>query len=273
MPVIGINVILLLLFLFISFYLFFPYIENFFIFHPTSSFDSTPSDLHLDYEDIYFKTEDKINLHGWFFPLKGNRPVILFCHGNGGNISHRLENIKLLLEKGFQVFIFDYRGYGKSAGKPSEKGLYIDGSAAYNFLVKHKHIPADKIISFGRSLGGSIAIEISLKKDVRCLIIESAFTSTKDMAKTMFLFKAFSFLLPAHFNNLEKITQITVPKLIIHGQNDNIVPFFMGQKLYHASKSPKYFYRIKEAGHNDTYIAGGRAYFKKLAAFVENLKI
>ena len=273
MPIIGINAILLILFLFISFYLFFPYIENFFVFYPTSSFDATPTDLRLNYKDVYFETEDKIRLHGWFFPLKGKHPVILFCHGNAGNISHRLENIKLLLEQGLQVFIFDYRGYGKSAGRPSEKGLYIDGLAAYDFLLKHKHIAPDKIVSFGRSLGASVAIEISLRKDVRCLIIESAFTSTKDMAKTMFLFHAFSFLLPPHFNNLEKITQITIPKLIIHGESDEIVPFSMGQKLYHASKSPKYFYRIKGAGHNDTYIVGEKLYFENLTAFVKNLRI
>lgn len=273
MPIIGINIILLILFLLISFYLFFPYIENFFVFYPTSSFDSTPANLRLNYEDVYFETEDKIRLHGWFFPLEGKHPVILFCHGNAGNISHRLENIKLLLEQGLQVFIFDYSGYGKSAGKPSEKGLYMDGLAAYDFLVKYKHIPPDKIVSFGRSLGASAAIEISLRRDVRCLIIESAFTSTKDMAKTMFLFHAFSFLLPAHFNNLEKITQINVPKLIIHGENDEIVPFSMGQKLYNTAKFPKYFYRIKGAGHNDTYIVGEKAYFENLTAFVKNLTV
>jgi len=270
MPIIGINAILLIFFLLISFYLLFPYVENFFVFYPTSSFNSKPTDFRLNYEDVYFETEDKIKLHGWFFPLEGKYPVILFCHGNAGNISHRLENIKLLLEQNLQVFIFDYRGYGQSAGRPSEKGLYEDGSAAYDYLVKHKHIPPDKIVLFGRSLGASVAIEISLRKDVRCLIIESAFTSIKDMAKTIFLFRVFSFLLPPHFNNLEKITQIIVPKLIIHGENDEIVPFSMGQKLYNTSKSPKFFYSIKGAGHNNTYIVGDKAYFENLKTFVKN---
>ncbi len=273
MPFSVINAILLILLLLVSLYFFSPYIESFFIFYPTSSFDSVPTDFRLKYEDVYFETKDEITLHGWFFPLEGKYPVILFCHGNAGNISHRLENIKLLLDQKLQVFIFDYRGYGKSAGRPSEKGLYMDGLAAYDFLVKQKKIPPYKIVSFGRSLGASLAIEISLMREVRALIIESAFTSTKEMAKTMFLFHAFSFLLPPHFNNIEKITQITVPKLIIHGENDEIVPFSMGQKLYQTSKSPKYFYRIKGAGHNDTYIIGEKEYFENLAAFVKNLKI
>jgi hypothetical protein len=174
------------------------------------------------------------------------------------------------LDQNLQVFIFDYRGYGKSNGRPSEVGLYRDGLAAYDFLVNIKHIPSERIVLFGRSLGASPAIEISLKRNVRSIIIESAFTSTKEMAKTMFLFKIFSFLLPPNYNNLEKISQVTVPKLIIHGENDKIVPFPMGQKLFEAAPQPKYFFPIRTAGHNDTYLFGGGAYFETLATFAKN---
>ena len=109
--------------------------ENFFIFYPQAEWDAIPSDLRLNHEDIYFNTEDGKKLHGWLFPTKGPSPVLLFCHGNAGNISHRLDNVRLLLDHGFQVFIFDYRGYGRSAGRPSELGVYRDGLAAYDFLV------------------------------------------------------------------------------------------------------------------------------------------
>ncbi|MBW1704000.1 MAG: alpha/beta hydrolase [Deltaproteobacteria bacterium] len=273
MPISGIHLILLILVFIVISCVFFPQIENFFIFYPDKELEFHPADWHLTFEDVYFEAEDKTRLHGWFFPQKGNAPVILFCHGNAGNICHRLENVKLLLDQKFQVFIFDYRGYGQSKGRPSEKGIYRDGLAAYDFLVNRKHIPQDRIVLFGRSLGAAVSIEIALKRKVRSLIIESAFTSTKGMARTMPLFMPFSFFLPPHYNNLEKITGINVPKLIIHGEEDEIVPFSMGQKLYHAARSPKSFYPLKNAGHNDTYVLGGKNYFDTLAVFVRDSKI
>jgi len=212
-------------------------------------------------------------LHGWFFPLPGKEPTILFCHGNAGNISHRIENVKLLLDYGLQVFIYDYRGYGRSKGRPSEAGLYQDGLAAYDYLIEHKRILPDRIIPFGRSLGAAVAMEIATKRDVRTLIIESAFTSTKDMAKSMFLFQLLSPFLPPHYNNLRKIKGITVPKLIIHGDTDEIIPFSMGQRLYRAANVPKYFFPIRGAGHNDTYFVGGKRYFQIFSDFAKTSRI
>jgi fermentation-respiration switch protein FrsA (DUF1100 family) len=177
------------------------------------------------------------------------------------------------LEQQLQVFIFDYRGYGKSGGRPSEMGLYQDGLAAYEFIVNRKGISPHKIVPFGRSLGASVAIEISLRREVKSLILESAFTSTKEMAKTMFLFGLFSPLLPSHFNNLKKITRVNVPKLIIHGEDDEIVPFKMGEQLHNTAQPPKYFFPIKGAGHNDTYVVGGNKYFEILSAFVKNSNV
>jgi hypothetical protein len=273
MPIKWPYLVFLILFTGSAFYLFYPKIENFFIFFPVSSFNLTPKDLYLKYKDVYFTTKDGKRLHGWFFPLKGEFPVIMFCHGNAGNISHRLDNIRLLLENKLQVFIFDYRGYGKSSGKPSEKGLYLDGLAAYDYLVQEEHFPPDHIILFGRSLGASIAIDVSLKRDARSIIIEGAFTSTKDMAKTLLLFNLLSPLLPAHYDNLKKVAHVNLPKLIIHSEDDEIVPFSMGQKLFDASKAPRYFFRLKGAGHNDTYVVGGEEYFQTIVSFARDSKI
>jgi len=250
------------------FYLFYPRVENFFVFFPDASLDLTPEALHLTHKEVYFDSGDGKRLYGWFFPQKVDSPVILFFHGNAGNISHRLHNIRLLLEKGLQVFIFDYRGYGMSDGRPSEKGIYMDGLAAYDYLVEKEHFPPDKIALFGRSLGAAVAIEVALSRDVRGIIIESGFTSTKEMAKSMLLFNLFSYFLPANYNNLEKIGRISVPKLIIHGDEDNLVPFSMGEKLFAASKGPKYFYALRGAGHNDTYVVGGAEYLSRIAKFV-----
>ena len=267
MPIKGIYLICLIFLMGASFYLFYPKMENFFVFFPETSFDRTPNELNLDYKEVYFHTEDGKRIHGWFFPLKKEFPVILFCHGNAGNISHRLDNIRLLLDQRLQVFIFDYRGYGKSSGRPSEKGLYLDGLAAYDYLIKREHIPSTNIIPFGRSLGAIVAIEISLKRRVKSIIIESAFTSIREMARTIALFYPFSFFLPAHYNNLEKIGHVTIPKLIIHGKDDEIASFSMGEKLFEAAKAPRYFFPVKDAGHNDTFVVGGRKYFECIAAF------
>lgn len=273
MPINGIWLILLVFLLAASFYFFYPKIENFFIFYPDRSIETVPTNWGLNYEDVSFEAGDGTRLHGWFFPLPGKRPTILFCHGNAGNISHRLENVKLLLDYGLQVFIYDYRGYGRSGGRPSEAGLYQDGLAAYDYLVEHKKILPNRIIPFGRSLGAAVAMEIATKRDVRSLIIESAFTSTKDMAKSMFLFQLLSPFLPSHYNNLRKIKGITVPKLIIHGETDEIVPFSMGQRLYRAANAPKYFFPINGAGHNDTYFVGGKRYFQIFSGFAKNSRI
>ena len=159
MPIKWQYLISLIVIMGIAFYVFYPNVENFFIFFPQRAFDFTPDGLQLKHEEVYFHTEDGKRLHGWFFPLDGAFPVILFCHGNAGNISHRLFNVELLLKHGLQVFIFDYRGYGKSSGRPSEKGLYKDGLAAYDYLINERHILPEQIIMFGRSLGAAVAIE------------------------------------------------------------------------------------------------------------------
>ena len=250
---------------------FYSNIENFFVFHPQTDFDMTPDQTGLKYESINFQANDGTKLHGWFFPLREKSPVILFCHGNAGNISHRLGNIQKLLSYGFQVFIYDYRGFGKSKGSPSRKGLYLDGLAAYDFLVKKRGISPDRIILFGRSLGAAVATEIAVQREANRLILESAFTSTKAMAQTMPLFVLLSPFLPAHYNNLEKINHITTPKLIIHGNRDEIIPFSMGERLFEAGGEPKAFYAIEGAGHNDTWVIGGKKYFERITAFCESI--
>ncbi len=250
------------------FILFYAQIENFFVFHPQADFDVTPEPMHLTYESVNFTSGDGTKLHGWYFPPPGASPVILFCHGNAGNISHRLENIRELLSLGFGVFIFDYRGYGKSGGRPSREGLYADGLAAYDYLVKNRGISPKRIVLFGRSLGAAVAMEIAAKKEVGRVILESAFTSTKGLARTMPLFALLSPFLPAHYNNLEKIKGVTVPKLIIHGNRDEIIPFHMGRELFEAAPEPKSFYTVEGAGHNDTWVIGGGKYFDVIETFI-----
>ncbi len=262
-----------ILFIIIFFIMFYARVENFFIFFPQTAHDFHPKDMDLNYRDVYFNSEDGTGLHGWFFPLKGGRPIILFCHGNAGNISHRLDNIMRLLEKKIQVFIFDYRGYGESSGSPTEKGIYMDGRAAYDYLVRDEHFIPREIVLFGRSLGAAVAIDVALRREVRSIIIESAFSSTRDMAKTMFPLGFLSSIIPNNYNNLEKIRRLNIPKLIIHGEEDEIVPFNMGMSLFEASGEPRYFFPIKGAGHNDTYLLGGERYFQNITSFIMDSRI
>jgi hypothetical protein len=259
--------LVLVLFFGIVSFMFYSRIENFYVFYPQRALDYTPISYGLNYKDVFFESKDGKRLHGWYFPSPQNGPAILFCHGNAGNISHRLENIAGLLRRGLGVFIFDYRGYGKSDGRPSEKGIYLDGLAAYDYLVHRESIPSDRIVLFGRSLGGAVAIEVALERKVKALIIECAFTSLKDMARSMLLFKPFAGLMPAHYNNAAKIPEVGVPVLVFHGTEDEIVPFSMGKGLFDLAREPKVFYPIQGAGHNDTFVVGGNAYYERLARF------
>jgi uncharacterized protein len=272
-PVKWVYVIVLILVLIGGHYFFYPKVESFFIFFPSRLFDLTPEALRLEYKEVYFTTEDGKRLHGWWFPVDGDNPAVIHFHGNAGNISHRLDLVSQLLKNKLQVFLVDYRGFGKSEGRPSEEGLYMDGVAAYDHLVRKEGILPRNIVLHGHSIGAAVAVEVALRRQVRSVILESAFTSTRDMAKTMPLFRILSPLFPANYDNLQKIGRLHVPKLIIHGEVDEIVPFSMGERLFNAAKEPKYPFRVESAGHNNTYVVGGERYFHVFAAFAKDSKI
>jgi uncharacterized protein len=263
----------LIAFFWIAACLAYPRLENYLVFFPVSRMSAGPKDLHLSHQDVSFSAQDGTRLHGWLFPLPGEAPVVVYFHGNAENISHCLDFAQTLLAQGIEVFLVDYRGYGKSEGTPSEQGIYLDGDAAYRYLAEEKKYAPERIVLFGRSLGGAVAIEVSLRRRVRAVIIESAFTSTRDMAKTMFPFCLFFPLLPVHYDSIGKIAAVSVPKLFIHSENDEIVPFAMGRALFEAAPQPKYFFPLKGAGHNDTSLVGGEKYFRAIADFVRDLRL
>ncbi len=242
-----------------------------FIFYPDSYFIGDPADWGLPFEDVYFPTTDGVMLHGWFVP--GQKEItLLWCHGNAGNISYRLDNLKLLHNRlSLNIFIFDYRGYGRSQGKPSEEGTYRDAQAALAYLRTRQDIDQDVIIFFGRSLGAAIAVDLASKHQCLGLILESPFTSLAGMVSQAFPSLPPN-MLPIKYDSLAKIKRITVPLLILHGDCDEVVPFESGRELYEAANEPKEFYTIEQAGHNDTYIVGGEGYMAALQGFIANLK-
>lgn len=228
-------------------------------------------------EDCFITTSDEVTLHGWFARLTPENLeklpyTLLFFHGNAGNITHRLENVALLIRGGLQVFMFDYRGYGRSQGHPSEQGLYRDGLAAYDYLLSREDVDAEKIILFGRSLGGAVAVEIATQRPCDKLILESTFTSVKDMAHILFGNVPVEMLAQSRFDSLAKIVTLRMPLLMIHGAEDEVVPFALGQRLFAAANEPKAWYVLDGAGHNDTYVIGGQEYFTRLVRFIQTAR-
>lgn len=244
-------------------------LENRLIFFPDKRIEATPRDWGLAYEEISFKTQDGLSLHGWWIPGTGSPLTILWFHGNGGNISYRLDNIKRRHDLlGTNIFIFDYRGYGRSEGRASEEGTYIDGDAAIAYLRSRADVDPARIVFLGESLGSAVAVEMATRHTCAALILEAPFLSIPEMAKVSFPFLPIGSLLQTRYDTLSKIGQVGVPLLIAHGENDEIVPFRHGQRLFEAASEPKELYVIKRARHNDLYLIGGQAYLETLDRFL-----
>jgi len=246
--------------------------EESFIFFPEARIDQTPRDVGLAFDDVYFTTSDGIRLNGWFVPSPGARLTLLWSHGNAGNISHRVENIKLLHEKvKINVFIFDYRGYGRSEGKVSEEGTYRDATAALRYLRSRNDIDPKRIVFFGRSLGAAVAADLAAREECLALILETPFVSIREMAKAAFPFLPIGPLLRTRYDIVEKIEKVHVPVLVLHGDRDEVVPYEQGKRVFEAAREPKEFYAIRGAHHNDTFLAGGENYFAALRSFIERV--
>jgi len=242
---------------------------NHFIYYPERHWIATPADLGLNAGDIFLMPEPGVQLHAWFFAHPEPLATLLFCHGNAGNVSHRLENVAHLLRTGFQVLLFDYRGYGHSSGQPSEQGLYRDAATAWAHLVERADTVGAPRLIFGRSLGGAVAVDLATRAEADGLIIESTFTSVRALTRLVFPLPLPA--LPVKYDSLSKIGRIEMSLLVIHGEQDELVPFAEGRALFEAALEPKSWYPIPAAGHNDTYLVGGKAYFRRLATFASDL--
>jgi uncharacterized protein len=245
------------------------YLERKSIYFPVKEITNTPRNVGLGYQEVYFYTSDQNKIHGWFIPRQGAQFTILFSHGNAGNIGHRLDKVLMLHDLGFNIFIYDYRGYGKSRGFPSEKGFYRDIRAAYNYLLEKKDISYNDIVLYGESIGGAVSVELASRMPVRALITENVFTSIKDMAEITFPLIPY-FIFSSRFNSLEKIQNIACAKLIIHSFDDEIVPFEQGKSLFDAAASPKVFLRLR-GGHNTAFWDSVKEYKQGIMSFMESL--
>ncbi|MBU2044030.1 MAG: alpha/beta hydrolase [Candidatus Omnitrophica bacterium] len=245
------------------------YLESSNIFFPSKKIEYSPSSISLSFQDLYIQTEDNLKINGWFIPNPEAKYTLLFLHGNAGNIADRLDKLKLLYQVPVNIFIVDYRGYGRSQGKPSEIGLYLDAQAAYRYLVNSENIQPENIIVYGESLGGAVAMDLASAVKVKALISEGAFSSIRDMARVIYPWMP-TFLLSVKFDSLAKINKIEEPKLFIHSRDDEVVPFNLGQKLYNAAREPKKFYQLS-GGHNDAFLEVPEEYLAVIEQFINRL--
>ena len=219
---------------------------------PGRDIEVTPGTIGLDYEDITLGTADGERLHGWFVPHPSARATLLFAHGNAGNISHRLESIRLFHDLGLAVLIFDYRGYGLSSGTTTEQGTYRDADAVWHYLVDERGIPPGAVVLFGRSLGAAVIADLAARTHPGAVILESAFTSVPDMAARLYPWLPVRWLASYRYDNAGKIREITAPVQLIHSRDDEIIPFSQGERLYAAANEPKRFLEL-HGGHNDGF--------------------
>lgn len=238
-----------------------------FIYHPDRDMKGRPADQGLRYEPVDLETQDRVTLSGWWIPACKQRGVVLFCHGNAGNVSHRLDSLLIFNRLGLSTFIFDYRGYGKSGGRPSEQGTYLDAEAAWHYLVQTQKIPPEYIIIFGRSLGGSIAAWLAQDHLPQMLILESSFTSLRDMVKDRFPWFPARLVANYQYDTRQYLQKTRCPVLIIHSRDDELIPFRQGQELYEAAKGPKEFLEIS-GSHNRGFMHSLTLYESALDTFI-----
>lgn len=235
------------------------------LYYPLRTIEATPEDIGLYYEDMVVSTSDGVDINFWYIPADHPRATIIFCHGNGGNIGHRLEKIQILHDLNLSVLIFDYRGYGSSGGRPSEEGLYRDAAAVAGYLLNVRMIPGERTVVFGESLGSSVAVDLASRHDLAGIIIEGGFTTARDVAKRIFPFIP-GFVYKSRFDSLEKIGEVRAPKLILHSSEDEIIPYELGKKLFDAASGPKEFVMLK-GGHNDAFLVSREVYTREIDSF------
>ena len=236
---------------------------------PSREMLSTPVDIGLTYDELRLDTSDGEELIAWYVPAIHADKTVLFFHGNAGNISHRLETIKIFHQLGLNLFMLEYRGYGLSTGSPSEKGTYIDAITAWQYLLEQKNLKSEQIIIVGRSLGGGVATELAKNVDAAMLILDSTFTSMPSAAKIHFPFMPTDWIVKHRYENLNKIDQVNMPVVVTHSKKDEVIPYTHAEKLFNAAKEPKSFIKLK-GGHGNSFLMARENYVRGIKKAIEN---
>jgi hypothetical protein len=237
------------------------------LYHPSHELRGTPADLGLPYESVFLETTDGKRLAAWWVPSESPRGVLLFCYGNGGNISDRLDSIRIFNRLGLDLFIFDYRGYGESNGSPSEQGIYRDAETAWNYLEQTRRIDPQHIVVFGQSLGGAIAARISQTHRPGALILEGAFTSLQEAARDRVPGFFVNLFIPDQYLTIRYLTMIQCPLLIIHSRDDEVIFFYHGEALFAAARGSKELVVIR-GSHNRGFLDSQPLYETAIDSFL-----
>jgi fermentation-respiration switch protein FrsA (DUF1100 family) len=241
---------------------------------PGRELTASPRDIGLTFENLEIATEDGEQIHGWYVPASESgvsRGVVLFFHGNAGNISHRLDSIEIFNRLGLDVLIIDYRGYGESTGNPHESGLYLDGWAAWEYLTRKRGIDSNRIIVFGRSLGAVVGASVARRYTPAGLIIESGFTSGVDMARRIYWFLPARLITRLKFPLIDFVREVNSPVLVVHSRDDEIIPFDMGETIFEAIQSQDKTFLEIWGGHNTGFYLSESIYVPALEAFTSRV--
>lgn len=262
------GVVLIIVIIMFSLSLLLYFTQSRLLYFPMKEIGGTPEDAGLAYETVKFKTGDGVNLSGWYVPADSALLTVLFCHGNGGNISTLLATIKQLHRIGLNILVFDYRGYGDSEGNPDEEGTYLDVEAAREYLVRERGVTDSRLVLVGRSLGGAVASWLAAKHPPRALVLESTFTSLVDLASEIYPYLPVRTLLRFEYHTLGRVKNIRSPLLVIHSPTDEVIPYHHGERLFEHANEPKEFMEII-GGHNDGFQISAVQYEEGLKAFLK----
>jgi hypothetical protein len=240
------------------------------VYFPPRPLVQNPAAAGYYYEDVWLQTADGVRLHGWFIPAKDARATLLFFHGNASNISHLMLEVTSFHAMGLNTLLIDYRGYGQSEGQPNEAGTYRDAAAAWRYLTEERQIPAAEIIVVGRSLGGGVAAWVAETYSPRALVLESTFTSLPDVGAQSYPLLPVRLLSRNHYPTIERLPRLTLPVLILHSRDDDIIPFSHGQQLYAAAREPKSFVAMR-GNHNAGFQISSRLYRDAWETFLDEV--
>lgn len=230
--------------------------------------EGSPADVGLAFESLRISTGDGETLDGWYVPARNPRATLLYLHGNGGNIGHRVGIIEMLHQLGLNVLIIDYRGYGRSTGKPTEAGTYRDAEAAWDYLTRMRHIPARGIVLYGESLGGAIAARLAQHHTPQALVLYAAFTSVPDMARQLYPYLPVSLLARYRYDTRGALAAVRCPVIIMHSREDEIVPYAQGEELLAMAAPPKRLVTL-QGGHNDALFVSRSIHVQALDEFLQ----
>lgn len=244
---------------------------NSLLYFPARAILATPAEAGLHWRDVTIDTEDGERLHGWWIGAQGSsRGHVLLCHGNAGNVGDRVPHARLLAAAGFDVLLFDYRGFGRSSGRPGEEGTYRDARAARSALLGHADVDETRLLYLGESLGGAVALQLALEAPPRGLILQSSFLSVREVARVHYPFIPAA-AVPDVYPSGRRIGRLRAPLLVLHGDRDEIIPLAQGEALFRAAPEPKQLHVFARAGHNDLVAHAGAAYAAVIAAWADSL--